>query len=127
MTQILACQHAELFAAVASVTPGEIPDPCVPSHPVSVLEVCASEDPIVKIDLCSNIIGNWTRNDGCNQKKPTFKVDRVCTSVCVGLYLSSSSSSSLGVSASLSLSLLSFLSRINHPPTHPPTQINVGL
>ena len=75
MTQILACNHAELFAAVASVTPGEIPSVCAPSHPVSVLEVCASKDPIVKLDLCASIIGNWTMNDGC-AKKPTFEETR---------------------------------------------------
>jgi len=75
MTQILACDYAELFAAVASVTPGEIPSVCAPSHPVSVLEVCASKDPIVKLDLCASIMGNWTMNDGCAMK-PTFEETR---------------------------------------------------
>lgn len=75
MTQILGCDHAELFAALASVTPGEIPSVCAPSHPVSVLEVCASKDPIVKLDLCTSVIENWTLNDGC-AKKPTFEKTR---------------------------------------------------
>lgn len=49
MTNILACEHSELVTAVATVAPGEIPDPCTPSHPISMLEVCTSEDNIVKL------------------------------------------------------------------------------
>jgi hypothetical protein len=49
MTNILACDHSELVTAVATVAPGEIPDPCTPSHPISMLEVCTSEDNIVKL------------------------------------------------------------------------------
>ncbi len=47
MTNILACNHSELITAVATVAPGEIPDPCTPSRPISMLEVCLSEDNIV--------------------------------------------------------------------------------
>ena len=39
MYQILGCYHADLFAGIVSLTPGEMPVPCEPSHPVSLLEV----------------------------------------------------------------------------------------
>lgn len=75
MTNILACNHSELVTAVATVAPGEIPDPCTPTHPISMLEVCTSEDSIVKLDLCSAIVGNYSRIDGC-PAEPAFSFTR---------------------------------------------------
>ena len=64
MTYRLACEAADIFAAVAPVC-GWLTVSCKPSRPVPVLAIRSLNDSTVKIDTADADISAWLSNDRC--------------------------------------------------------------
>ncbi|MBK8491787.1 MAG: T9SS type A sorting domain-containing protein [Saprospirales bacterium] len=74
MSYMLACQLTDRFAAIASVTGSMVPTQaalCSPSHPIPVLEIHGTADPVVPYDGLVNTLSIpdlllfWTQKNGC--------------------------------------------------------------
>jgi polyhydroxybutyrate depolymerase len=87
----LACQAADLFAAVAPVAGTLNFSPCQPSQPVSVIEFHGTDDQhilyeggygpksLVKVDFASvrESVAFWVSADGCNTRPQTDSSDNI--------------------------------------------------
>jgi polyhydroxybutyrate depolymerase len=78
MAYRLACQSADVFAAIAVVAGTEVIKPCSPTHPVSVLDIHARNDP--RLDYRRGRFGSpsvpalnriWRRRDQCRRPQAT--------------------------------------------------------
>jgi polyhydroxybutyrate depolymerase len=65
MTYRLACEAADIFAAVAPVCGWMTVSSCSPSRPVPVLAIRSTGDTTVRIDTADADISEWTSNDMC--------------------------------------------------------------
>jgi polyhydroxybutyrate depolymerase len=91
LSQRLACEAADLFAAIAPVSGTLNFLPCNPSQPISVIEFHGTEDQhipydggfgpksLVIVDFASVefSVGFWTSYDGCNSQPQTNSVDDI--------------------------------------------------
>jgi len=72
MTYALACQAADIFAAVAPVCGISMsPGPCQPSRPIPVLAIRGLNDGTVTINTADADINTWLTNDKCAKDQVT--------------------------------------------------------
>jgi polyhydroxybutyrate depolymerase len=76
MAQRVACELADRVTAVASVSGSLLVDPCVPSRPISVLEIHGIDDSVIpfrggftsglgEFPSTMSVMETWERVDGC--------------------------------------------------------------
>jgi polyhydroxybutyrate depolymerase len=76
MAQRVACELADRVTAVASVSGSLLVDPCVPSRPISVLEIHGTDDSVIpyrggftsglgEFPSTMSVMETWERVDGC--------------------------------------------------------------
>jgi polyhydroxybutyrate depolymerase len=71
MTFRLACEAADLFAAVAPVAGSLRMDPCTPSRPVPVMMFNGIADPLVKYTDAEKSFADWSKLAGCSDTATT--------------------------------------------------------
>jgi polyhydroxybutyrate depolymerase len=71
MTYRLACEAADIFAAVAPVCGWMTVSTCNPSRPIPVLAIRGLNDGTVKIDGADADINEWLSNDKCAKDQVT--------------------------------------------------------
>lgn len=71
MTYRLACEAADIFAAVAPVCGWLTVSACNPSRPIPVLAIRGLNDSTVKIDTADSDIDEWLSNDTCAKSPVT--------------------------------------------------------
>jgi polyhydroxybutyrate depolymerase len=71
MTYRLACEAADIFAAVAPVCGWMTVSSCNPARPIPVLAMRALDDGIVRIDSADGDIDEWLSNDECADDQVT--------------------------------------------------------
>jgi polyhydroxybutyrate depolymerase len=76
MAQRVACELADRVTAVASVSGSLLVDPCLPSRPISVLEMHGTDDSVIpflggftsglgEFPSTMSVMATWERVDGC--------------------------------------------------------------
>jgi polyhydroxybutyrate depolymerase len=71
MTYRLACEAADIFAAVAPVCGWMAAPTCAPARPIPVLAIRGLNDSTVKIDTADADIDKWLSNDKCAENQVT--------------------------------------------------------
>lgn len=77
MSYRMACERAERFAGLVSLAGSDFPndDDCVPSEPVSVLQIHGTEDPTIRYDggettrpypSAPDVVARWAARAGCD-------------------------------------------------------------
>lgn len=71
MTYRLACEAADIFAAVAPVCGWMAAGTCKPARPIPVLAIRGLNDSTVKIDTADADVAEWLSNDDCTKTQVT--------------------------------------------------------
>jgi polyhydroxybutyrate depolymerase len=80
LTERMACQHADLVAAVALNAGAPWSDECSPSRPVPILVMHGTADTTFRIALAGEVVTRWRELDGCNGAPATTQLSDVATS-----------------------------------------------
>ncbi len=81
MAYRLACEHADVFAAVSSVAGVVATWPCRPARPIPILHVHGTDDAVVRYDLgidgrgAERTVADWAERNGCADR-PTTTLQR---------------------------------------------------
>jgi polyhydroxybutyrate depolymerase len=80
LSERMACQHADLVAAVALDAGAPWSDECSPSRPVPILVMHGTADNTFRIELAGEVVTRWRELDGCNGAAVTTQLSDVATS-----------------------------------------------
>ena len=69
-SHVLACTHADRFAAVAPVSGGWLPWPCKPARPIPVLIHHGRQDDVIGVTEAREAFAAWVEIDGCATPVP---------------------------------------------------------
>ena len=80
MSERLACQHADLVAAVALDAGAPWSDECSPSRPVPILVMHGIADGTFRIGLAGEVVTRWRAADGCTGEPVVTQLSDIATS-----------------------------------------------
>jgi polyhydroxybutyrate depolymerase len=80
LTERMACQHADLVAAVALNAGAPWSDECSPSRPLPILVMHGTADTTFRIALAGEVVTRWRELDGCSGTAITTQVSDVAIS-----------------------------------------------
>lgn len=71
MSYRLACEAADLVAAIGPVAGMLVLSSCTPSRPVPIIHFHGTEDSLVNYASASSTVAGWVTRDGCTDAQPT--------------------------------------------------------